>query len=538
MAGELTVLKTGTTVLIRSAFSPGQDLVLGVKRGANGQVEFTNTCLVAAAAELSPAAVARGVVIHRTGDDTIPWFMYPRSRRRIFLLGGNHGCEALRAVTSPNHGLTTADTGSAWRDEAGERFYLMRVVDADHLRFLAENKAGQDPDAPWDFAETMAGSVLTNTEKGTTLAFTGYASAPLVPCCRIIGQEYLADGKAPLRDGQITQCGTLEVVDDHDVIDPASVLEDVIAHPGVEPDFTSARLAGLVRHHIVYRFYPGGAVVIDFDALALRDFNLHLMGFFQTYMLSQGAYDTHEYYIPKTRAFDQAGRRYDFRALQDFRAPPMPGDPPQPILFRAANRNLESPSDLPDRLIQFLGRTVQGRASREVGYVMGYSLIQGITRPSERIRHTDLAALINAGGKAALVAVNGGMRPRIPAGTTMRCVVYRQYFRPGGAEAPTCVYWHPEGDVQVVYADYHRSVERDVIRLPAAWAGRLVTVIEKTPSLTLHTDKVGPQGGATVSVANGYGYVVMQVPAAGGAPAFTRPPVGSSPGGAPRCATR
>ncbi len=519
-ANELKVLKTGDLVLIRSTFSPDRDLVVRLNKGSNGQINFAGTRLVAPSAAMGPELSRAGVLIHNSGDDTKPWFMeanFMPPYGGAFLLGGNHGSQPVRAVTSPNHGRTVADIGSAWLDGAGTRFTLIRVADSNELWFLSENTADRDTNAVWRFTLTVAGTVLTRASQTDTLAVAQVTVPQLRPCCRIAKQEYRADGTTPLPDGQVVPCGFLEIVDDHDIIDPGSVLRDVIAHPGVESDFASPRLDAMVAHHIVYRFYPNGAAVIEFHARVLKDFSLRLMGFFQTFKLHQGDFDTHEFYIPKTVPFEFEGRRFDFKSLQDFTAPRLPN-----IWFDKASRNIESPDNLPDRLIQFLGRNTGGAVTREVGYVMGYSLVRGITRPSERSRRSTRAALINSVGKSALVAVDRKMGPRVPAGTDMRAVVYRQYFKPGGAEAPTCLYWHPEGEAQVVYADYHRSVERDRLRLPEDWAGRPLTLVEKTPSATLHSDRVDAQGAVEVTVSNGYGYVVFLVPGTTREPADRR----------------
>ena len=115
-------------------------------------------------------------------------------------------------------------------------------------------------------------------------------------------------------------------------------------------------LDAVIRNHIVYRFHPNGANVIYYTAKALQQFRLGYMGFIQSAKLYTGQYDTHEYYIPKTRRFTQDDITYDFRSLQDysFRLP-------SPLRFMPGNKNIEDAENLPDRFIQFLGRKKDGK---------------------------------------------------------------------------------------------------------------------------------------------------------------------------------
>ena len=44
-------------------------------------------------------------------------------------IGANHGSQG-RKVTASAHGKTSADIGSVWVDEAGKRYDLLRIIDA------------------------------------------------------------------------------------------------------------------------------------------------------------------------------------------------------------------------------------------------------------------------------------------------------------------------------------------------------------------------------------------------------------------------
>jgi len=484
-------------LFIRSPFSAQEDLVLRLGKGTNRQVNFTGARLVPASAGMGEKELTTGRLIHANGDDSTPWQINGT------YIGANHGCSDVRELTCRAHGRTTADLGRRWRDSAGAVFYLIQVVDADRLWFLAPNTGTGDI---WRFRKAIAGSRLTGPARGDALTFTRNRMAQLRPACRIRKQQVLVNGTTPLRDGVPVSGAYLDVVDDYDIINPAALLRDLVAHPGQRRDFTADHLDAVIGNHIVYRFYPNGANVIEHTAKALQPFRLGYMGFLQSAKLHRGRYDTHEYYIPKTRPFTQDRIRYDFRSIQDYTS-----RVPSPLRFKAANKNIEDATNLPDRFIQFLGRRRHGKIEREVGYALGYSLIHGLSTPGVRARNASSALMLYTSSKSYPVAVDAKMGPVIPAGTEFRCVGYRQYFRPETAGGATCLYWHAEADDTVVYADYHRAVTRGVLTLPAAFTGKTLTIVEKTPSVTLHTRRIVPAQGLVVSVAGSYGTVVLKL---------------------------
>ncbi|MEW6356040.1 MAG: hypothetical protein AB1696_06940 [Planctomycetota bacterium] len=496
----LRVVKYGDNVFIRSAFSAQEDLVVRVEKGANNhQINFFGAFLLNESAGMSEKEVSNGRMIHGNGDDATPWNINGT------YIGANHGCSDSRDLTCADHGRTAADLGSEWTDEAGHKFYLIKIADKDHLWFLPENTG---KGAVWKFANTYSGSTLKCAARRATITFADNRMVQLHPACRIRKQEYLIEGKKPLQDGKPASCDYLDIVEEYDIISPASLLEDIVKHPGVERDFTGDKLDGVISNHIVYRFHPNGANVIYYTAKALQEFNIGYMGFIQSAKLTKGDYDAHVYYIPKTTPFTRDDIAYDFKSMQDYSSPPK-----SPLRFTEASKNIEDPKNLPDRFIQLLGRKEDGKVSWEVGYALGYSLVRGLTKPAERAKNASAAITLHTTAKSYPVAIDSQMEPLVPAGTKFDCIAYRQYFRPADQKAATCFYWHEEDGEVVVYADYHKAVDRDILKLPAALTGKTITLIEKTPSLTLRKAKSVPAGGVTVSVTGNYGYVVFKVKA-------------------------
>jgi len=497
-ADQLRVLKHGDDLFVRSSFSPTDDLLVRVGKGRNGQFNYSSAFLLKAEVGMTLADLSAGRLIHANGDDATPWNLNGT------YIGANHGCSDGREITVPGHGLTVADLGSQWEDAAGTKFVILKIVDADHFWALSANQGTGDI---WKFTTTVKGPTLKRVGGGATLTFTDCKMAQLTPSCRISKQEYLVDGQTPLADDTPVSCAFLDLVEDYDIISPASLVQDFLAHPDEARSFVGPDLQAVVRNRLVYRFYPNSANVIRYSAEALQDFNLGYMGFIQSAKLTQGsAFDSHLYLIPKTVPFTQDNIAYDFRAGQDYS-----GKLPSPLLFSAAKGNVADPQDLPDRFIQLLGHKTADGVVNEVGYALGYSLVSGMTVPAERVQTARQALMLYTSSKTYPTACDSAMGQPVKAGTKFDCVAYRQYFWPDPAQPATCFYWHPEGEEIVVYAEVHRTVDHGTLAVPAAWAGKTITIVERTPSLTLHTDQTVPATGVVISVADGYGTIVFRV---------------------------
>lgn len=487
----LRVLRQGDVVWVRSSFSPGHDLVVLIGKGANRQVNFDKVFVSPAKPGASMKDLGGATLVSGNTDESTPWHVTGT------YIGANHGCSDARILTSARHGLDRADLGGEWTDEAGTRFYLMKIPDGDHLWVLSENRGDVDR---WRFTGDVKGSRLRRSRDGAKLDFTAVDMVQLLPACRIRRQEILADGTRPVPEGASTECRTLDVVEEFDVINPGSVLRDVLAHPGQERDFAGPGLDAVIANRIVYRFLPGGATVIHHRAEAKQDFALGSMGFVQAAPLPAAV---RHYYIPKTLPFTENGRDWDFERIQ-----PLASAPPRPLAFSTEHRNVADPKDPPDRIVQLLGRQAEGRTVYDLGFAVGYSLIRGMTVPAKRSASAGTPLVLYSSAKSYPRAIDASL---VRAGTPFDCVAYRQFFWPAAFPNASSCYWHPEGDETVLYLSYHRAVERDKIRLPAEFAGRTLRVVERTPSLTLHTEGAVPADGLVVSSSGRHGFLVVAI---------------------------
>ncbi len=496
---EILILKEKGMIYVRSHFSTQDDIVSVAGIGQfNGQVNLYGAFLIKKTAPMDIASLRSGNYIHRFGDDATPWNINGT------YIGANHGASVGMEITSPGHGKGTGDLGSLWQDTAGKKYYLIRIVDKDKLLFLGENRPEGNI---WKFDGSLKGNSLKRAGTGEEINFTAKrGGAQIYPSCRIKKQEYLLDGKTPLKEGAAVSCRWFDIVEEYDIVNIGSVLDDIVSNPGKERDFSAPHLGTVIENSITYRFMPSCATVIYYGAKSLQEFRLGYMGFIQSQQLAQGNYDIHQYYIPKTLPFVQDGINYDFAGIQDFST-----RPPSPIVLTPDKNNVTDPGNLPERFIQFLGRKNGDTITREVGYALGYSLLHGITVPSIRAANTSNAITVYTTRKSYPNAINLKMGPIIPAGTQFYCVAYRQYFNPAQAGNATCLYWNRQEEDTVVYVDYHKSVENDKIRLPEELAGRKFEVVEKSGSVVLNTQGTVPAEGISVTVSDGYGYIVLKV---------------------------
>jgi len=493
---ELLALKAGDVVYIRSEFSAKEDVLIKVGKGANQQISYLSGALIPTDTKTSVAELEKAQwVFHECDDDATPW------KVNGTYIGANHGASDVVEVTSPAHGLAKSDLGSVWQDEAGPLFNLIEIKGPDALLFLSDNSAAYPS---WSFTRQITGSTLTNQKSRAALSVGKSTLTQLYPACRIREQLYLADGETPLRDGVVTACAFLDINEDYDIVAPDAVLQSVKNNPGKAVSFVADGLEAIISNQISYRFLPQGACVIRHKAKALRNLDLAYMGFIQSTSLKAAEDDILEYYIPKTSAFSQDQVNYDFQSVQRF------AKPATPLVFSTELGNLSEPGDLPDRFIQFLRRENNAQTPRRIGFAMGYSHLEGLTRPTVRAENTASPLFIHITGKVYPAALDAKSK-KVEGGDEFLAVAYRQYFDPASCPGATDVYGHLEGRDYLLYADFHQTVDKCVLPIPRKYFGAKFEVVEKSPSVSLEQEGVIPSGGPVVSVKGDYGRMILRI---------------------------
>lgn len=495
----LVVLKRENSVYIKSAFSPEEDVVtqMSVHPDTKHMI-FGYAWLVPVGMSMEDAVPKRAEwSFQAASGDVAAWCINGT------LIGASNGANEAVRVSAPSHGLSTSDLGSRWTDGAGTLFFLVGIPDADSLQFLSENKAT----APsWEFVTSVSGDTLKRDDGSRSISISNAERTQFYPANRIQSQQFLADGK-PLEDGTVTPCSRFEVVDTYDILNPASVLDYIGKHTGKAPDLSSKEIKSLLTNRITYQFQPHGTCVINLEATANQDFDIDETAFVQAsalYGVEGGDQATLSYLIPKTLLFTQDNVDYDFDGIQNM-SQPLAG----PLSFSTELFNLSDPNDLPDRFIQILGQ-----GDKKIGFVIGYSLLNGMTIKSKRAENVSLPLSIHPSRHIYPVAISRKVG-RIHAGEKLNCVSYRQYFLPEETAGATCIYGHQEKDAYVLYAEFHKDGDRIFLPFPANFTGKKFEIVEKSPSVTVLSRGVIERDGVSVSVKGGRGSIVLKVASGG-----------------------
>lgn len=317
-----------------------------------------------------------------------------------------------------------------------------------------------------------------------------------------LGARELTSGIVALQEGRIVYVrSTLSGSEDVVIplhIGPANG-QIIFGHTFLVPAETPMEPAQMAAAK--WPFQPAGACVIRHWATALRDFDLGYMGFIQSSPLHAGENSRLLSCIPKTLPFSSGGRDYDFRVIQDLSTPPS-----EPLIFSVDRGNVADAAKLPDRFIQILSE-----GKKQVGFVMGYSLLKGLTKPEVRAANTGSPVFIYATGKTYPAAIDRNARP-VKEGDTFDCLAYRQYFDPLSHPEATTVYRHNQDGDEMLYAEFHRRAKKAVLPFPKDLWGKKFGVVEKTDSVEIAAVGKIPSGGVPLEVRGVGGSVVLRVP--------------------------
>ena len=505
---KITVRKMGDKFVVRSEFSPKEDLVILNFRYANE------------AAYLVPKSLPlkdyqKGKRIHSNGDE------YPATYFSGTILSGNHGSAFCRTLLIPNHGLTVADLGGKVTEKNGCPYVIMQIIDKDNILIHS-------------WSDTKDSIFLPNLKKhssaplfykGKELLFEKSSFTMMGPLNRITDYRLLADGKTPIPENTDVKCDYLDFIFVHDVISPTEAVRQVVENPGkkTSPEWdrqsrmflvnTSKlrneypeymKLAAVATYHNLFRFEARGAnvlyrkVVYHTHIKSVRELQI-MYGWCGAIAQKQKQY----FYIPKMKPVKMNGLKKNDPVLEaDFTANYlMPDQMNVRQMFTRAD--CLNPEDVPDRFIR-----VVGNDEPDLGIALGYSLINGSTAKVHKGADRDPFYFFWCTKKMYPYAYT---IQDVQPGTTKETVCYKQYFNPKLEPDATSFFWHREGKSWLVYLDFHKELKNKRIRLPQNFVGRKITVVEKTPSLALHTENTVPAEGIRLDVTGKHGYLVLKL---------------------------
>lgn len=477
-AEQITAYRDGNTLLVQSGFTQAQDLVLRYDRIANE------------AAYLIPKGsaiqdYAKGALLHSGGDD------YPASAVSGYgFLGGNHGSSSARKLEIPRHGMTEKDIGAKLVDAAANAWYIVGLIDRDNIMIHPESKRPGFPQFKHHTNEPLF-------RHGKPVSFRSSVMTQMTPGSRINSIGFLVNGTSPLPDKRVVACESVNMVIDVDAILPDAIVERFKREPGKAHDFAAEDLPAIFNLHAVYSFQPQAACVIKARYTvrhAIAGLTVHGLTFGWSNRFQSAK--NQEFYIPKVKPLTIDGVAYDFAAV--YQMPDI-----WKINYTFQRSDCIHPQDPPDRFIRIVGNN-----RREYGIALGCCLFAGSTaKENKAADRPNSYFLWHTKKMYPLFAAMSQPEP----GTSKEMVLYRQYFNPNREPDATAFYYHRQENSPVVYLDFHKPLQNKIIRLPREYAGKTVSILEKTPSLTLHTSETVPMDGIRLSVHGNYGYLVLKL---------------------------
>lgn len=424
---------------------------------------------------------SNGIYIKHSGDDACPWNF------NSTYIGANHGdsnCYAI--ICKQPHGLTAKDCGTTWHDSKGEAFHIVKIENKNTFWVLSSNKGKGK--GPWKFIKPT-GTQLKN-DAGRTISDYTVQYRQLYSPVRILSRVFKADGKV-LPDKCQVKCKVFTVEETYDIVATDAILAHVLKNKGKQVSFNAPELERVLTQKIVYSFYPNNSCIVTHNTEFFRDVHLGYMGFLQSSPLLPGKeYAQHLYYIPKCKPVKYEGQIWDFASCLDYTR-----NIKNAMLL--GPETFENPKSMPERFVQYLQK---GKNYPDIGFVCGYSLLEGCTTPEQHLKGAYRALFLYKSRKTYPYAIDG-TKTKIKAGQKFYCMAYRQFFVPSA-----CSYSNQQGKYKVFYADFHTPVKNKVLFLPSGLASSEMSVVEK--SSTVNFVKV--KNGLSFTSTGKYGYAVLK----------------------------
>lgn len=466
-------------MIVRFPYSATNDLLLFTTpykdlSYSNNTTVFDRTHLISIASSEIYQSLVSSTLIHNTSGDHAP------IKLASTYIGGDHGSSNVVKVTKVSHGKTVMDVGSEWLDGAGNKFYIIRILDADNIWFLSENIGTGNI---WSFRTMAAGTIThsanaTNTDSITSPTISN--SNQLLPSIKNHTRSVTVNGNVVVTPDMMVKGSYIDIDETYDIVNPASALESIKSSvgSGVQPPLNDGNSAFTVA--INYRILSDGTNIITTTFTFNQEAALDYIGFIQSNKMNVIATLTKvKMFVPKSLSIGG----YDFNKVADFTANPAG------VLDFTSEYWADANSPV-DRVTQFLALADD---SRQHAFSMGYIPNYGVM-----VNRKDLvtnAWSFFTSGKSYPHAVDSKVTP-ITTGTIYQSKAFRKYFdvstMPVGRVSN---YFVEDGTDTYLYVEYNGIIS-DTISIPVAYQGKTITLIEKSANVT-YIDTIT---GATLAV--------------------------------------
>ena len=366
-------------------------------------------------------------------------------------LGANHA-QPTQIATITGHGKTNEDIGTAWV-KGNTTFYIVRIVDENSIEFLSENKGTYNNH---NFVALTTGTITKGAE---SMTITAISNSQLWSSAANKQQRIVLDGKREVVSAGTYKCHFADVIESYDMVNSADVITNLIARVGSEDDpvYTGASMLRFVN---IYRFYPGGQVLVIENVIALQQVPMQDIMFNQAARF--GSNNAVKYYVPNSLPFEG----YDFRTpLLVNWASSLPS-------FNFTSDHWKDANNPPNRVVMIKSTT---GASNGYGFAIGF-LPYGVGK-SLKDYTTNAFELRNNTGKVYPHGVHGNkVGTTMAEGMAYNAVMYRVPFAPQ-PEGRIAYYTIPFEDLVYAFVDYSES-KNEVLTIGDEWNGKPIEVIQ------------------------------------------------------------
>lgn len=282
-------------------------------------------------------------VTNGNSDDAAPMHMLGTT------LGGNHG-QPLASANINAHGFADTEIGRGWLHSNGTTYYVMRIIDANNVLFMADNTGTfENPQFP---------SIATGTisRSGTTKTIAAIGSTQLFPSIKNLSIKLYDQGGREIVKPATGRANQIKIVERYDVMYPEDILTNLKARAGQSgPPVYDGRVVASIDN--VYTITENLTVVVS------QTFRPLMAVSFQDFMVTQAAAlgnaaTTAQYYVPHSAPIGAI----------DLRKPvAVPWSASLPNGFFAV-ASQPDPTNPPNRVIMYLN---------DAGFMIGHLLDRG-----------------------------------------------------------------------------------------------------------------------------------------------------------------
>ena len=396
-------------------------------------------------------------------------------------IGANHA-QPCAIGTIVDHGKSNIDIGTEWvREDDGTKYYIMRIVDEDHIVFLSENKG-----TPQNHNFTLLKSgILKNGDD--ELNVSSVTNTQLWESVFNISQKLYADGEEIRSDGEYVS-RVLDIVESYDVVNTDEVLNNIISRKGQsqEAEYISTPICHIEN---IYRILPNMSMIIIGNVVAKQNYT------FLDYMFAQSARIGNQqtdikYYIPNSLEIN--GYNFNIPTSVEWNS-----ELPAFNFKEEYWANKQNP----------VNRVIQIREDN-VGFAIGFLPI-GNGNISENTSNT-FEIRNNSGKVYPHPFDSGALGKTINAGDIRSAILYRCFFKANEVQGRISLYHVLFNDTTFIFADYDKKMS-DHIVISDELNGLFVTVVD-SQNVVLHTHIYN--GGIYVSAERADGqssYIILKV---------------------------